>query len=130
MHILSIEPFLVPRVVLLYTVASKRIFQKESEIGIEIKQRPAQESIGFEAVSGLQRPAIVKSRCAQAHSATIGRINIPKSRQFAGSNHIQRYLPGREKVIAAKVHLDAEGVRVAQITRVISRNIIPPVTQW
>src|SRR5260370_1314356 len=53
MQVLSVEPFLIPGIMLLNTVAMDRIIQKESEIRIKVKQRPAQKAVGFKAVSGL-----------------------------------------------------------------------------
>jgi len=50
-QILRVGTFLTSRIVLLDAVSSDRIIEKESKVGVEIKQRASKEYVGFKAVA-------------------------------------------------------------------------------
>ena len=92
MHVLRIDTFLIPRVVLLDAVTVAGIIQEQSEIGIQIKERPAEKSIGFETVAGRKRTTIKQTGRTESYLAPVARIDVSEPRQPTTCNEIERNL--------------------------------------
>src|SRR5262245_51566740 len=93
MQILCVEPFLIPRIMLLNAVPVYGIIQEKREVGVEVKQRSTRKPIGFKTVSGLQSLPVIHTRGPKPNSAAIARVQISETGQVAGRDKIQRDLP-------------------------------------
>src|SRR5262245_17769875 len=51
MQILCVESFLIPRIMLLNSIAVYGVIQKKSEVRVQVEQRTAQEPVGLKTVS-------------------------------------------------------------------------------
>src|SRR5882762_6897208 len=102
MDVLEIAALLEARIMLLEGVAMDGIDQVEREIGIEIKERAAEEAIDFEGVAIGASFAVVSGEGAEGDSAAVGGIDIAEARQSAGIHEIERDLAGGVKIVASE----------------------------
>src|SRR5262245_19806744 len=129
MQVLRVEAFLQPRVVLLDSVAMQRVIQEQGEVRVEIEQRPAQESTGFETVAGPEGLPIVHARSTQAYLSTVAWIDISKAGQLSRRDEIERNLAGGEKIIASEIQLHPDGFTVVELARVAAGQVVALVMQ-
>jgi hypothetical protein len=117
------------RVVLLESVAPDRVVQVEGEIRIEVKQRPAEKTVQFEAVAGGETLPVIYAQSPQPHAPTVGRIDVTEAVQLACADQVERNLPGGEEVIPPQVQLETERLISAQVAGVIPRQIVALVPE-
>src|SRR6266566_4469392 len=129
MQVLRIETFLQARIMLLDTISMDGVVQEQCKIRVEIEQRSTQKSIGLETVSGLHGFSVIQTGRSEAHAAAIVRVHVSKPGELPRRDKVQWNLSRRKEVVTAQIQLNAESFIVAQMPRVVTRNVVTLVTQ-
>ena len=111
MHVLRIAAFLQPGIMLLEGVAVHRIVQKESEVRVQIEQRPAEKAIRLECVAIRPSFAVVARERAELDASAVGGIDVAEAVEQAGVHQIERNLAGRIEIVPPEDEAEPELLR-------------------
>src|SRR5215813_14192412 len=113
MKILDVDALLQARIMLLDLIPMKGIGgkivkQKESEIGVQGKQRACEETIKLQDVPVCEIPFVIRSEGAKTGPSAIERVDETEAVDLTAGHEIERNLPGGIEIVGAEVELKSQ----------------------